>query len=255
MFLPSIQILILIAFFFWLVGFVFRNFGKIFLLVIGVFIGLVLVAANSGCTPSSHDAAPESTDTPADVSDGLVELPQASALAGEIPGITELVLPTPTPTPIPVPTVAPAPEVTPVPESTQVPESTPEPPPPEPTPTVVYCSSWRIDGILFESGSASLTAEAHGSFEALVAQIPADAEVTLIGHTDDIPIAMGNQKLSELRARAAADALAQAGLRPDQIISVDGKGDTQPAASNDTAEGRRQNRRVEVLVSCPELSQ
>ena len=249
MFFPSIQILIAIAFLFWLIGFVFRNFGKIFLLVIGVFIGLVLVAANSGCTPSSHDTAPQSADTPADVSDGLVELPQAGVLAGEIPGITELVLPTPTPTPIPVPTVAQTPQ------ATQVPESTPEPPPPEPTPTVVFCSSWRIDGILFESGSAFLTAEAHSSFEALVAQIPADAEISLIGHTDNIPIAMGNQELSELRAQAAADALIKAGLSPEQIISVDGKGDTQPAASNDTADGRRQNRRVEVLVTCPELSQ
>ena len=108
---------------------------------------------------------------------------------------------------------------------------------------------------MFESGSASLTAEAHSSFEALAQQIPTDSEISLIGHTDDIPIAMGNQRLSELRAEAAAAALIQAGLRPEQITSIAGEGDTEPAASNGTVEGRRQNRRVEVLVSCPQLPQ
>lgn len=253
--IPTLHTLITIAFLVGLASLVLRNFGKAALIIAGVAIGVFLVAAIGGCASGKHSIPADTPAVPAATAAGLADLPAASALAGEIPGITQLALPTPEPEPEPEPESEPAaatgqpagPPASPDPPLT--------PPPPEPAPAAVLCASWRIDGVLFESGSASPSAEAQHSFDALAAQIPEDAEIAVVGHTDDIPISIGNQKLSELRAQAAADALVRSGLRPQQITAISGQGDTQPAASNATAEGRAQNRRVEILVSCPQSSQ
>ena len=71
--------------------------------------------------------------------------------------------------------------------------------------------------------------------------------VEVIGHTDDVGDAKANQKLSEERARTVSLELVKAGVHPSEIVAV-GAGPTQPIASNQTEEGREQNRRVEVLV-------
>jgi OOP family OmpA-OmpF porin len=56
-----------------------------------------------------------------------------------------------------------------------------------------------------------------------------------------------NQRLSDERARRVADALGEAGLRRERITAR-GLGSSTPVASNDTEEGRRLNRRVEMIV-------
>ena len=104
--------------------------------------------------------------------------------------------------------------------------------------------------MLFESGSFGLAPLATASFEALVGRIAAEADVVVLGHTDNVPSPIGNQSLSELRAQAVADALVEAGLNSSAIVEVVGRGESEPAATNATAEGRRQNRRVEVFVNC-----
>lgn len=71
--------------------------------------------------------------------------------------------------------------------------------------------------------------------------------IEVIGHTDDVGDKKENQKLSEERAMAVVADLVKAGVDPGKIETV-GAGASLPIASNQTKEGRAQNRRVEVLV-------
>jgi outer membrane protein OmpA-like peptidoglycan-associated protein len=68
------------------------------------------------------------------------------------------------------------------------------------------------------------------------------------GHTDSVGGEEYNQHLSENRASAVRDYLIQQGVKSDTIIAR-GFGESQPAVSNDTASGKQQNRRVELIVS------
>jgi len=68
------------------------------------------------------------------------------------------------------------------------------------------------------------------------------------GHTDSTGSDEFNQDLSEKRAGAVRDYLVQQGISADSI-EARGFGKTQPIASNETTEGRQQNRRVEMVIS------
>ena len=74
------------------------------------------------------------------------------------------------------------------------------------------------------------------------------------GHTDSVGGEEYNQTLSEHRAEAVRDYLVGQGIQPD-TVSAKGFGKTKPVASNDTPEGRQQNRRVELVVSGDPISQ
>ncbi|NLI72017.1 MAG: OmpA family protein, partial [Bacteroidales bacterium] len=67
------------------------------------------------------------------------------------------------------------------------------------------------------------------------------------GHTDSTGPESYNQGLSERRAQAVADYLVSQGVS-NSVISTEGYGESQPIATNDTAEGRKANRRVEFEV-------
>ena len=69
----------------------------------------------------------------------------------------------------------------------------------------------------------------------------------VVGHTDNVGDAGYNQGLSERRANAVADILLDAGI-PFARIRTIGRGEAQPVGSNLTAEGRAQNRRVEIVI-------
>ncbi|HSN04363.1 MAG TPA: OmpA family protein [Nitrospira sp.] len=71
--------------------------------------------------------------------------------------------------------------------------------------------------------------------------------VHVIGHTDSQGSDNFNQQLSERRATAVANSLTSAGVDPSRVRS-EGRGEAQPEASNVTAEGRSQNRRVEIYL-------
>jgi OOP family OmpA-OmpF porin len=68
------------------------------------------------------------------------------------------------------------------------------------------------------------------------------------GFTDSTGTAAVNEELSQRRADAVSDFLKTQGLSRDRLATR-GYGPSQPVASNDTPEGRRQNRRVELVVS------
>ncbi|WP_265569791.1 OmpA family protein [Sphingomicrobium nitratireducens] len=72
--------------------------------------------------------------------------------------------------------------------------------------------------------------------------------IDVMGHTDSVGSDAYNQQLSQRRATAVADYLTMQGVNRARIATV-GYGESQPIASNDTEEGRAQNRRVEIKVT------
>ena len=98
----------------------------------------------------------------------------------------------------------------------------------------------------------SYNAEAQKSlqnFAAAMADLP-DTDITIWGHTDNTGTEAVNKRISKQRAAAVEKCLADAGLKNKMI--AEGKSYDLPVASNDTAEGRAQNRRVEVYVTANE---
>ena len=71
--------------------------------------------------------------------------------------------------------------------------------------------------------------------------------LTVVGHTDNVGAHEYNQGLSERRSGAVADYLRAKGVIPQRLVSA-GRGETSPRATNATEEGRRLNRRVEIVV-------
>jgi outer membrane protein OmpA-like peptidoglycan-associated protein len=71
--------------------------------------------------------------------------------------------------------------------------------------------------------------------------------LTVVGHTDNVGTHQYNQTLSERRSGAVADYLRGKGVIPQRLASV-GQGENTPRATNATEEGRRLNRRVEIVV-------
>ena len=104
-------------------------------------------------------------------------------------------------------------------------------------------------GILFPFDSAELTAEARTNLRKLAASLQDEARtnVTVVGHTDSVGKDSYNQQLSERRGRAAVDYLVSEGVASSRLVSS-GVGEAEPIASNETDQGRRENRRVEVAI-------
>ena len=109
---------------------------------------------------------------------------------------------------------------------------------------------------LFQSSRAELTDGFQPLIEAIAKVIVENQElignITIVGHTDGIPLQRTNplstnQRLSEARAATIADMLVQNGVPRDRVRS-EGRAATDPVADDGTREGRALNRRVEVLV-------
>jgi outer membrane protein OmpA-like peptidoglycan-associated protein len=78
-----------------------------------------------------------------------------------------------------------------------------------------------------------------------------DTDITVIGHTDAIGSDSYNQTLSEQRANSVNTYLRQNGISSTRLKAI-GKGESDPVATNDTDEGRAQNRRVEFVITANE---
>lgn len=104
--------------------------------------------------------------------------------------------------------------------------------------------------VLFDSGEFALKPFAHEALNEVVAAIdnPQGTRIEVAGHTDSVGPAESNQALSQNRARAVADFLIESGSFSDGSITTRAFGESRPVASNDTAEGRARNRRVELTV-------
>lgn len=109
-------------------------------------------------------------------------------------------------------------------------------------------------GILFGFDSSDLRPQAQQNLTALansLDDIEEDAVLMVVGHTDSTGSEDYNQRLSERRARAAAEYLRQQGMRPANLETL-GLGESEPVASNDTEAGQAENRRVEVAIYASE---
>jgi outer membrane protein OmpA-like peptidoglycan-associated protein len=108
----------------------------------------------------------------------------------------------------------------------------------------------NMSDVLFKTGSFELLSGARERLAKVSGIVIAHPGLHLEveGHTDAVGGDDYNQKLSENRAQAVRDYLIQQGI-PDNAIVSRGLGKTQPVATNDTAEGRQQNRRVELVLS------
>jgi len=104
--------------------------------------------------------------------------------------------------------------------------------------------------VLFDTGSANLKSTARERLAKVSGILIAhpDIKVEVDGYTDSTGDPMFNQKLSQERAASVQSYLAQQGV-PGGSISIHGFGQANPIASNDSAAGRQQNRRVELVVS------
>ncbi|MBX6394054.1 MAG: OmpA family protein [Burkholderiales bacterium] len=210
-----------------------KNFGKSFL----VALALVLSAASGQVgAQAAADKAGYLTDTRGFV----VKSPfgmcwrtgywtPALAIAECDPDLVKkpAVAPAPAPAePAPAPAPAPAPVV--VPEQQKV--------------------TLNAD-VLFDFDKYALRPEGRRELDDLVSKMQGlNLEVIIaIGHTDSIGTEAYNQKLSVRRAEAVKNYLVSKGIPADRIYT-EGKGETQPVATNKTREGRQKNRRVEIEV-------
>jgi OOP family OmpA-OmpF porin len=129
------------------------------------------------------------------------------------------------------------------------PEAAPEPPPPAPAPTPAPKRKIVLRGVFFDFDAASLRADARPVLDEADRALREDPaiKVQIEGHTDSVGSDAYNQRLSERRARTVAEDLGAHGIAPTRL-TVSGRGEAAPVSSNDTAEGRAQNRRVELRV-------
>jgi outer membrane protein OmpA-like peptidoglycan-associated protein len=108
----------------------------------------------------------------------------------------------------------------------------------------------NMSDVLFRSGSYELLPGARESLakvSGIVLAYPS-LHVAIEGHTDSVGSGEYNQQLSERRAQAVRDYFVQQGIN-SSAVEAHGFGKTEPIASNDTVDGRAQNRRVELILS------
>ena len=107
-----------------------------------------------------------------------------------------------------------------------------------------------LSDVLFVFNQSELTPTAKSQLDALMSKFE-DADVVsikVVGHTDSVGSDAYNQALSERRASSVAEYLLSQGVAPNKVTS-EGRGESQPIASNETEEGRAKNRRVELHIN------
>jgi outer membrane protein OmpA-like peptidoglycan-associated protein len=109
--------------------------------------------------------------------------------------------------------------------------------------------AFTFDRILFQSASTRLMNRSRHTVSELVEVLKAypNVEARIEAHTDNMGDPRQNKALSEKRAAAIKQMLVSAGIA-EARLKTEGVGEEKPIASNDTVEGRRRNRRVEVVV-------
>ncbi len=107
-----------------------------------------------------------------------------------------------------------------------------------------------LPGIFFDTGKSTLKAGAKNTLGKIAEQLKgnSDVRIAIEGHTDSVGNDEKNMELSEKRANAVRDYLVSNGV-PAERVTATGKGEADPVASNKTAAGRLQNRRVELVIT------
>lgn len=109
---------------------------------------------------------------------------------------------------------------------------------------------FTMDGITFDTNKATIKAESNGQVTHVAEVLKAfpKVKINIGGYTDNTGKTDANKKLSNNRANAVKKALVKLGTTADRV-DAEGYGSEHPVASNDTAEGRQQNRRIDVRVT------
>ena len=130
--------------------------------------------------------------------------------------------------------------------ATARPHAAAQPPVQAPTGQVTY----SLGDVLFATGKSDLRPAATGTLDTLLASISKEPERSIVveGHTDSVGKAAANRELSQRRADAVMQYLIAHGIAPQRITAI-GKGEEHPVDSNATADGRRHNRRVDVILN------
>ena len=106
--------------------------------------------------------------------------------------------------------------------------------------------------VTFETGRSTLRPASFAALDLVATSLVAnpDIRIEVAGHTDDVGADATNLRLSQARADAVRAYLARKGVAPSRMVAR-GYGETMPVAENTTAEGRAQNRRVELRQILP----
>lgn len=106
------------------------------------------------------------------------------------------------------------------------------------------------EGILFEFNKSNLSESSRYALNEFAASLRSNPEtdVTIYGHTDNKGTRAVNQRISKERATAVANYLVGQGVQRNRL-TIEGLAFNQPVASNETADGRAQNRRVEIYIT------
>lgn len=118
---------------------------------------------------------------------------------------------------------------------------------------VIECKSAKID-ITFDTNKFEIKPAHSAELDKVVAKMKKFPKATTVieGYTDSVGTSTYNQKLSERRANAVKNYfIDKQGIAASRLKAV-GYGESKPVVSNDTVEGRNQNRRVESVFTCPE---
>ena len=107
----------------------------------------------------------------------------------------------------------------------------------------------RLNNIFFDSGKSILKTESYPELERLIKVMKENSgmNIQVVGHTDDIGEVDANLKLSIDRAMSVEKYLIEKGIKISRVIST-GFGESKPIATNETEEGKQQNRRVEFKI-------
>ncbi len=126
---------------------------------------------------------------------------------------------------------------------------------PAPPPMPVYQKVTISATALFDFDKAVLKEQGKDAIHGLDEQIKSKGaeviDINVVGHTDSVGPEEYNMQLSIRRATAVKDYMVSEGIDPG-IIDVIGKGESEPVASNDTAAGRAENRRVDISIGVNE---
>jgi len=108
---------------------------------------------------------------------------------------------------------------------------------------------------LFDPGQSELKASAHNHLQNLAVSMQKFplTNISVTAYTDSTGNAAANLSLSTKRAEAVKDVLATSGILASRLTAA-GKGESDPLASNNTAQGRQQNNRVEIIIASDELN-
>ena len=108
----------------------------------------------------------------------------------------------------------------------------------------------RINNLFFATNKTIILPESEAAMEDLTIFLSENptVKIHIVGHTDAVGSATANQRLSEGRANAVRSDLIMRGIDPDRL-TAEGKGESEPIATNDTEEGRALNRRVEFTIT------